>query len=270
MPSLEGVFKKIDRSLEHLNTLNQHAEAFFEEHGDNVYVVHGDANSQRTKQLFRPELLVEFPLLYWGIIAGDAVHCLRSALDQLAYTLSLSPSDATAFPICTTEKDWVTQAPAMYWGIPKPLIAAIDQSQPYHSGDAAHSHPLALLRTLSNTDKHRYVPVTALIPSDAEFTVLGTQGIKSHGGVTLKSRVFEDGAIFAEASIVPDDSGLEPQMQMNGRLTFRIAFGKTGVPSALAGKPLMPAFGDLGKAVQQVIVDISDAAAEYAAQRRAP
>lgn len=262
MPKLTGIFQKIDRSLEHLNTLNESVEGFFEEHGDRIYIVRGETNSQRTKHLLRPQLLVEFPLLYWGIIVGDAVHCLRSALDQLAYTLSLSPNGDTAFPICTSEKDWVTKAPAMTWGIPKPLIAAIDQSQPYHRGDAANSHPLALLRGLSNTDKHREIPVTALIPSDAEFVVRSTKGIASYGRITLKSRIFEDGAVFAEVKIVPDDSGLEPEMQMDGVLTFQIVFGRTGVPSAIAGKPLMPAFKALGEAVQQVILDISGAAGE--------
>lgn len=262
MPLLDGIFQKIDRSLEHLNALNQHAERFFEEYGDRIYVVHGETNSQRTKQLFRPQLVVKFPLLYWGIIAGDAVHSLRSALDQLAYVLSTDPDGNTAFPICTRKKDWVTQAPAMMWGIPEPFIAAIDKSQPYHRGGAANTHPLAILRELSNTDKHRYIPVTAVIPSDAEFTVVSTQGIASHGSVMLRSRVFEDGAVFAEVSIVPDDSGLEPQMDMDGMLTFHIAFGRSGVPSGVAGKPLMPAFRALGEAVQQVILDISGAAGE--------
>src|SRR5579864_4919392 len=136
--------KKLDRSLEHLNSLKEHAEGFFGKDFYGVYRLHGETNSQRTKHLFRVELLQPLPLLEWGVIVGDAVHCLRSALDQLAYALSVDPDGNTAFPIWRTEKDWVTQAPAQTWGIPEPLIAAINKTQPYHRGDAAHSHPLAI------------------------------------------------------------------------------------------------------------------------------
>lgn len=48
-------------------------------------------------------------------------------------------------------------------------------------------------------------------------------------------------------------------MNMNGRLGFRVAFGKgKGVPKAVAGKPLMPAMTEMGEAVSQVIADLHE------------
>jgi hypothetical protein len=41
----------------------------------------------------------------------------------------------------------------------------VKQSQPYHRGDRAQEHPLALLATLSNADKHRIVQTA--------FTIVG-------------------------------------------------------------------------------------------------
>jgi hypothetical protein len=252
--------KKLDRSLEHLDALNKHAERFFGEDFYGVYRLHAETNSRSTKHLFRVELLKPLPLLEWGIIVGDAVHCWRSALDQLAYALSLSSDGNTAFPMARTEKYWVTQAPAAMWGIPEPLIAAVDKTQPYHRGDAAHTHPLAVLNSLSNTDKHRFIPVTALVPDSAEWNITGMQGMASYGSINLKTgRVLKDGAVIADMKFVPDDSGLEPQVQMNGHIEFRIAFGEAGVPSAVAGRPVVDAMGDIGEALLEVFRDIDEA-----------
>jgi hypothetical protein len=266
MPDLMPVFRKIDRSREHLEALQDSAKRFFDEHGDSIYRLHGESNSQRTKHLLRVELLRPLPTVEWGVIVGDAVHCLRTALDQLVFTLSLDPDDNAAWPVCRTEKEWVTKAPAMLWGVPKPLIAAIDRSQPYHRGNAANEHPLAILNSLSNTDKHKFIPVVALVPDDPEWELISTQGMESHGEVRLKAgRLLEDGAVVLEISFVPDDSGLELQMQMNGRMAFRVAFGKSGVPAAIAGKPLLPAFGEMGDAVQQAIADLHEVIREITA-----
>lgn len=269
MPNLAPIFAKIDRSLEHLKCLNEAAERFFDEDIDGIYRLHGDTNSQRTKHLFRIELLKELPTAEWGVIVGDAVHCLRTALDQLIYMLGIDPDDNSAFPICRTEKEWVTRAPAALWSVPHPLIAAINRSQPYHRGNAANSHPLAILSALSNTDKHKFIPLTALVPDEAEWNVSGTQGMASHGKVRLKTgRPLETGTVVAEMSFVSDNSGLEPQVYMDGHITFRIAFGKSGVPASIAGKPLTPAFGEMGEAITEVLRNIDEAIKNYVARHR--
>jgi hypothetical protein len=106
--------------------------------------------------------------------------------------------------------------------------------------------------------------LTAIVPSDAEFEITETQGLASHGEITLKSgRVFEDGAVIADMEFTPDDSGLEPQVQMNGNISFRIAFGKTGVPDAIRGRPLSETFTDLGNAVVEVIENVHKAVRAY-------
>jgi hypothetical protein len=259
-PNVMPVFAKINRSVEHLDALNEACKRFFEEQGEGLYRINGKPNTQRTKYLLRFEVLQPVPVVEWGVIAGDAVHCLRTALDQLTYELSLDPDNECGFPICRTRKDWETKSPAMLWGVPQDLIAVFDKSQPYHRGDDAHAHPLAILNTLSNTDKHRTIPIVALVPDEAEFEVVATQGIASHGKISVQSgRLLENDAVVAEIRFKPDNSGLQPQMHMNGNLGFRIAFGKgPGVPGAIARKPLMPTFGKMGEAVKQVITDLHE------------
>jgi hypothetical protein len=121
-------------------------------HGEvTVARLNGETNSQRTKYLFRVEEVIEWPKLQWGIAVGDAVHCLRSALDHVVYGLATRPDSNTMFPICRTKKEWVTKAPAMYWSVhPAGVVAMIDEVQPYHDGSVASNHPLALLAALSN------------------------------------------------------------------------------------------------------------------------
>jgi hypothetical protein len=264
VPPIEPILKKIDRARQHVVDMSESARKFFDDQDFyGLYRIHGETNSQRTKLLLRAELLKELPLIDWAIMVGDAVHCLRSGLDQLAWSLSLNPDKNTAFPICRTEKEWVTQAPASMWGIPDPLVAAINRSQPYHRGDAAHTHPLAILSTLSNTDKHKFIPVTALVPDLCEWGVTSTQGVSNVGTLKLKTGTpLETGAVVAELPITCDDSGLDPQVQMDGSITFRVAFGRSGVPPSLQGKPLIPAMGELGEAINEVLRNIHEAVQE--------
>lgn len=246
---LDGCAAKIDRSREHLEAIDRRAQRFYEEDPDGIYRLHGKANAKRTKCLFRIEFTREFPFAEFGIMFGDAVHCLRSALDQLVFTISDDPdSMASSFPVARTRRDWVVKAPANVWGVSDSLIALIDQAQPYHRGNHADSHPLAILNTLSNLDKHRFIPVTALVPDSAEARVTGTQGIKSHGEFILKTgRPAINGAVVGEISIVPDKSGLEPQVQMEGNLSFVIGFGKPGMPTSIVGKPIHKVAKSLGQ-----------------------
>lgn len=215
----------------------------------------GETNSQRTKYLFRVEAVIEWPELEWGIIVGDAVHCLRSALDQFVYGVAKAPDTATAFPICRTEKEWVTKAPAMLWSVHRGVIALIDQVQPYHDGDAAAEHPLALLAALSNLDKHRTIPTVALVADDTKATVTSVSGIARWGAVRFhKRRIYEPGAVVAECEIVPDDSGLEPYMDVDATADFDVGFGKIPSAPSLVGKPVVATFNDVlgGYVVQEV------------------
>jgi hypothetical protein len=252
---LFGCFAKIDRSLKNLETLNQAGERFSEDHLKGGVVLLGEANPQRTKYLISVEVGVRFPFPEWGVIVGDVVHCLRSALDQLVYSLSDDPDDRSGFPTATTEKEWKTRAPRLIWGVPENFVAVIDEAQPYKRGNAADTHPLFILNKLSNLDKHRAIPVVALVPSRTDLRVTETEGIASHGSIRLRTgKALENGAVVADCKIVPDDSGLEPKMDMKGSLGCDIAFGGEPIPSAIHGKPVLLTFAQfLGPEVSRIV-----------------
>lgn len=68
-------------------------ERWFEDKGELAVIV-GQANEQRTKYLFTVEDVIPHPAPEWGIILGDAVYCLRSALDQLMWECVIGRSAA--------------------------------------------------------------------------------------------------------------------------------------------------------------------------------
>jgi hypothetical protein len=111
------------------------------------------------------ELILEVskpPLEDWSSLYGDAIHNLRSALDNLAWGLATA-GDRTpkhpkkvAFPIVERSGRWRDQSQCIA-ELPSPARAAIRNIQPFQrkGKDGAPSQdPLLLLRRLSNTDKH--------------------------------------------------------------------------------------------------------------------
>jgi hypothetical protein len=178
------VGEKSLRAIEHLKSLDEAGQRYAKEHGDPGILCVGELNSQGTKYLLKVDARVEFPEIEWGIIIGDAVHCLRSALDQLVAGLCTEkPTAATRFPTCRTVREWIVDAPRMYWSVPAAYVAVLDEAQPYHRGDAAHAHPLAILNELWNLDKHRAIPAAALVPSRIKVDVIEKQGVTSSAPV---------------------------------------------------------------------------------------
>lgn len=105
------------------------------------------------------------PPLYLGVIVGDLLHNLRCELDHLIWQLVLlnggKPSKSHQFPICDSQADFETQKPRRLAGLTSEQIAAVEELQPYRIDEDARWHTLAVLRDLSNIDKHQRVHVSA-------------------------------------------------------------------------------------------------------------
>jgi hypothetical protein len=247
-----------------MDRLYESVDGWLEDQNE-VAVLIGQANSQCTKYIFRIEEVIPFPAEEWGIALGDAVHCLRSGLDQLIWGLA-DPKERgvrTQYPICLTEREWTTEAPAMYWGVPESVSRFLDKTQPYHRGDmnAAREHPLAVLRALSNLDKHRAIPAIALVADETEAEVIGTEGIEKWSALRFKKgKRYEKGAVVAESSIVPDNTGLEPQMYVKMHAAFDIAFGP-GINDAtqIVGKPVEGVLAEVAEYCAKIINAYTDA-----------
>ena len=113
------------------------------------------------------------PPMSWGVAVGEIAHNLRSALDNLIWTLvetrGKKPKRTNKFPILK-DKSWKTsrngkevtvtaesEIQRVTKGISGDDRAFIQAAQPYQSGEYAARHPLALLQYLNNVDKHEFI-----------------------------------------------------------------------------------------------------------------
>lgn len=114
------------------------------------------------------------PVDGWGLAAGDYVHNVRSALDNLAFALARlrrdppeRPNDI-AFPVYQDESKFNRRGRRWIDQLPDPAIDLIERLQPYQRDGDPVQDELVLLQWLSNTDKHRVPPLILLAPTDLD------------------------------------------------------------------------------------------------------
>lgn len=108
---------------------------------------------------------MKVPPQRFGLIVGDCLQCLRSSLDYLVWELVLAkkttvPGSAHQFPISNKEKGFSQQLKrGRLKGVDSDAQALIASIQPYHHPEP-EQHPLAVLESLTNINKHRSVLLT--------------------------------------------------------------------------------------------------------------
>ena len=101
------------------------------------------------------------PPLYLGLILGETIHNLRSALDQLAWQLAISHAgEATlsdprignliVFPITDTPERFRNHKAAPYFD--QQALQLIESRQPYQNAESHLVNPLAIVREWSNDE----------------------------------------------------------------------------------------------------------------------
>jgi len=184
------------------------------------------------------------PLL--GVVVGELIHDIRSALDQVIYELvgaeGNDPGEHTQFPIYDSETKWrqdilerdPSDRPSPIAGVSDCDFALIDAAQPYHSTKKKRTrHPLMLLLRMSNIDKHRalhVVTVNAHAPKKVSYQPPGYVAVMKkqfkHPGVLVQKGT-EMGRVKRRIIRLPPP-GTEVVMRITGGAEF--AFGKSGEP----------------------------------------
>jgi hypothetical protein len=153
------------RAEEHLHAFRREVALFRE---IEPYEVTEDRNGDPEALLFTVRAR-QFPQARWSVIIGDLVHNLRSALDLLANALVYAAGNEpvtegarkTQFPILKkrpARREGTSPPTTIIAGGVSPEAARIlDALQPYTWADDPALHPLAILATLSNKDKHRHL-----------------------------------------------------------------------------------------------------------------
>jgi hypothetical protein len=248
-PSLEGCREKQRRGMKHLRDLNDAIAEWVGEPGvdPKPYEISGEFRLDSREYVFTGKLTKPLDqLLFWGVIFGDAIHNLRSALDHLVWQLVLlngkTPSGANQFPICDTG--------ANYWsagwkdgkktkstrerdleGVSDAHKTFIDEMQPYRTRIPPSAlHALSSLRDLSNHDKHRFLHLTAFAADFPSLEALDNLFVpNADAGERIATR-FEalredrETEVFAVEYSCP---GPNPDVSVQGEPTFGIGISES-------------------------------------------
>jgi hypothetical protein len=130
------------------------------------------------------------PPRYLGLILGELIHDLRSALDQVAWQLALSHvgpgtledrriGGLITYPISYSPEQFRKNKALPYFDCA--AVELMEKRQPYHNAESHLVNPLALVHEWSNDDKHRVLTPTLgrLATDDIGFQSDATIDIES-------------------------------------------------------------------------------------------
>jgi hypothetical protein len=214
---------KLERAEQHLSEFNAACTEFV---GQEPYTIRKQKKNERWQSVSLGPVPPHLALIF-----GDFVHTLRSALDHVVYelvsknALDLPKKELAAlrrscsFPICRETADWDADPECFSGGIDKvrglapESVARIQDLQPF--ADPMYrdpqTHPLALLASLDNRDKHRKLIATVT-------DVLYVQAETSPGRTWL-APVKRTAKHLAEPRFVVPEVGMEAQATLAVLLT---------------------------------------------------
>lgn len=158
MHPLDGPIAKLVRAEHHLNQLDRAIRRYA---ASNPFAAVEEFDEQKRFHTFT-FLPGAVPPPMIGVVAGDVIHNIRSALDHIAWQLALlrtaEPHTRTEFPILIEENGDSRRAfkDKTKW-FPSEARDIAESMQPYHRGNAAPDSALGMLHLLSIEDKHRLV-----------------------------------------------------------------------------------------------------------------
>jgi hypothetical protein len=187
---LFGVRLKLDRADLHLAALDAEVSAWLAQdpYGlDGEFEPRPDLGQGPDVGLYHFRFREVVPLpAEWSVVVGDVVHNARGALDHLTWQLVLAngnePTARTQFPICLTPKTFDDEAKTRLLGVSADDRTKITSAQPFADEDVQgwtptqikFEQPLAILKELSNQDKHRVIIATAAIPRSVIWSPIPT------------------------------------------------------------------------------------------------
>jgi hypothetical protein len=220
-----GARLKIARAYDHLKSLNGFVDDALAAQRNGVL---GQIEVGTGDMVYRAEMRWQ-PPKEWGLILGDCVHNLRSALDHMGWDLVIlngeRPDSGTEFPIYRDRATYglKNEAARKLRGVSPEAAQVVEEAQPYHASNPERS-PMWALRELDIVDKHRSILLTASIANIQSFGHYGDLPEPP----TLAGTAYNDGdEIFRIPARTHAESRIHP--------TFRcdIALGPDGPYSRL-------------------------------------
>ena len=250
---LVGPYAKIERAEKHIKNLQSVSEEFARENSCKVAPEYNE-NAKRLSVVVRD--FKDFPPEF-GIIAGEALHQLRSALDHLVWQLFKHsniepPGRKTGFPIFLEGgKKYEDGCKSMIRGLSAATAARMERFQPFQRGAAAKEIPSWLLHDLNNTDKHRLALVTS--------------AYMGHGATDFEIRPeikIEKGRFYSLTVKGPLKNGAvlcwfdtdQREVTVNGKVAIAIALAEVGAAKNEPAVPLL-SLSHLASHTRRVVAD---------------
>lgn len=215
---LPGVSLKVLRAKEHLDTIREIDHQFASTDCEIV------AKEDRDKDLGWLELQLPKPPIHISVIVGECLHNLRSALDYLVWQLVLAnppqePTSRNMFPICSSPELFAEQLKrGRLNGVALQAQSAIKDLQPFGNAE----HPLSVLDSLNNRDKHRNLNLTLAVASDLDL--FWTRNGEVVTRTILGNEDVHDGARLVGYSLSHPSMQRHRELQVFGRANGFLAF----------------------------------------------
>jgi hypothetical protein len=166
---------------------------------------------------------------HWALIVGDALHNLRGSLDYLLWQMTRPRKRGrrTYFPIYTDQCEFQVLGRSQVEGVYAEHRAFLEGVQPYHWRDNAPSHPLFILKQLSNFEKHQLL---LTITTGSHFEHIGVTNADTKFERLYKGALEHDTEIMSIRACPEDPS---QDMEVNPGLDFQVGLKEVGNWSAI-------------------------------------
>ncbi len=217
--SIDLCREKIRRAETRLDELKSEVGTFFE--GNEPHDIPGDYDPE-TKTFTFYFRIGEPPVVLDAII-GEIAHGLRSALNNLAASLSGASDANIDFPVFVNEPDFTRSGRNKIKKLRPEHQAAIECLQPYQRADPNET-PLAIINRLARIDKHREGTFKVIANVFGDYHFNAVRDIASYGHAQLYYGVMKNGDPLAEIEVVPN--GPQPELHIQANFRVGIAFGE--------------------------------------------
>lgn len=256
-PEFDDAWLRIDRAKENTKRLGDEIRGWWPAQRDRYGAVtkhDGKGNVQIVARVG------DRPPKEWGLLVGDILVDLRSALDYAVWALAvkrrkgkITDPKSVAFPIILDDKNWPGSGHGSVKHVPPLAEGFIEKVQPYHpeyGGTSGKESPLWMLDELVNISKHRVIPlmVTALTLTaiDLNFLNADIEKFRSYPVGELKN-----GTVLA--TFRAKAKANYAYVKVKPTLTLRVAFEES---SPYGVKDVWAGVSELGGPVQWVISEL--------------
>lgn len=242
LSGFEGAIGKLTRARHQLRDLNQRFIRYAESRPyRTVERVEQRPGETIADYRYIVELVSE-PKREWGVLIGEVIHNMRSALDHTIYATAQRPSRKNQFPIYTSRRGWDSQAGRMLRSVPLHVAEFVESRQPFQASgtERPDQHMLAILNRLSNHDKHRllHTAITTL-HSVSSPSVTMVRDVSAIHDVEFTMGPLRVGADLARFTITPD--GPNPELNLKGEFALGVAFtDPLGRDRVIEGAEVLP------------------------------